>query len=642
MRQRLLVPLLGLLAACAATSAPVTPVATQAWSAPSPPKAGPRFLDTPETPPGFADPERTVRIVAAATKLDAHFAAYAERSHVPGLAVGLVVDGALVWAKGYGVRDLTARAPVDPDTVFRIASMTKAFTATAVLELRDAGRLSLDAPVEGVLPEMRGIVYPTRDAPRITLRDLLTHNAGLPPDEPLRAAEDSLVERSKPGPTEDATLKALAGLVLDAPPESKFSYSNFGFALAGATVSRVSGMPYAEFLARHVLSPLGMTSTSFDPSADRFALGYVVTGGKAEPKPRMYLGADPAAGLYSSVKDLAKWAAFQLHAWPPRDDEDDGPLKRSSVRESQRIAAWWLLSVPVRVIGNEPSVRAIGYGLGWVTEETCDWDAAVWHNGREKDGYNASLLMLPDRGVALVALQNLYEPHGELDASVREGMRLLDVAGVLPKREWAPSPGLLAARDTVVALREKWDAAIAARAFAEGAAGSLPELQIGLAEDQRHHGACRVTKTTAEGTRHIEWEMACDRGGQTFQVTVDSSTRIVDVHRDDSFPPEPRLAAAATPLANLVGGWDEKVAATLVDAAVDRAVMKSDFAVAGAVHGSCHVDHSDLRGDQTHGRFVLDCARGGPLELRATLDDKTGRLTKVTLSAVTAAGKRCL
>jgi CubicO group peptidase (beta-lactamase class C family) len=523
--------------------------------------------------------------------------------------------------------------------------MTKAFTATAVLELRDAGRLSLDAPVEGVLPEMRGIVYPTRDAPRITLRDLLTHNAGLPADEPLRAAEDTLAERSKPSrqtPTEDATLKALAGLVLEAPPEWKFSYSNFGFALAGAAVSRVSGMPYAEFLARHLLSPLGMTSTSFDPPVDRLALGHVVAGGKAEPTPRMYLGADPAAGLYSSVKDLAKWAAFQLQAWPPRDDKDDGPLKRSSVRESQRTAAWWLLSVPVRVIGKEPSVRAIGYGLGWVTEETCDWDAAVWHNGSEKDGYQSSLLMLPDRGVALIALQNLWEPQRELDASVREGMRLLDVAGVLPKRERAPSPGLLAARDTVVALREKWDATVAARAFAEGAAGLLPELQTGFAEEQRDHGACHVTKSTANGTRHIEWEMACDRGGQTFQVAIDSRARIVDVHRDGSFPPEPRLAAAARPLANLVAGWDEKVAASLVDAAVDRAAMKSAFAVAGAVHASCRVDHSDLRGDKTHGRFVLACARGGPLELRATLDDKTGRVTKVTLSAVTAAGKRCL
>ena len=304
-----MVILLGLLAACAATPAPVTPLATKTRRAPSPPPE-PRFQDTPDTPPGFADPERKVKIVAAATKLDAHFAAYAERSRVPGVAVGLVVDGDLVWAKGYGVRDLTARAPVDPDTLFRIASMTKAFTATAVLELRDAGRLSLDAPVEGVLPEMRGIIYPTRDAPRITLRDLLTHNAGLPPDEPLRAAEDAFTERSKPArqtPPEDATLKALAGLVLEAPPESKFSYSNFGFAVAGAAVSRVSGTPYAEFLGRHVLSPLGMTSTSFDPPADRLALGHVVAGGKAEPTPRMHLGADPAAGLHSSVKDLAKW-----------------------------------------------------------------------------------------------------------------------------------------------------------------------------------------------------------------------------------------------------------------------------------------------------------------------------------------------
>jgi hypothetical protein len=492
---------------------------------------------------------------------------------------------------------------------------------------------------------MRAIVYPTRDAPRITLRGLLTHHAGLPPDEPLRAAEDTVAERSKPTrptPTESETLKAVAGLVLEAPPELTFSYSNFGFALAGAAVSRVSGMPYPEFLIHHVLSPLGMTSTSFDPSRDRLALGHRVEGGKVEPTPRMYLGADPAAWLYSSVKDLAKWAAFQLQAWPPRDDQDDGPLKRSSVREAQRIAAWWQLSLPVRVIGKEPNVRAMGYGLGWVTEETCDWDAAVWHSGSEKDGYRSSLLMLPDRGVALVALQSLWEPRNELDTSVREAMRLLDEAWVLPKREWSPSPALLAARDKLATLRANWNDALAARAFAEGASGLLPELQTSFAGDARAYGACRVTKTTADGTRHVEWEKACDRGGQTFDVAVDREGRIVDVHQDDRFPPEPRLAAAATPLANLVGRWDENVVASLVDPAVDRAGMKSAFAEAGAAHTSCRVDHFDPRGDRTHGRFALACTRGGPLELRATLDGKTGKVTKVTLSAPTIAGKRCL
>jgi len=135
--------------------------------------------------------------------------------------------------------------------------------------------------------------------------------------------------------------------------------------------------------------------------------------------------------------------------------------------------------------------------------------------------------------------------------------------------------------------------------------------------------------------------MACDHGGQTFDVTVDSQKRIIDVRRDDTFPPESRLAAAAEPLARLVGQWDDRVVAPLVDPAIDRAEMKSAFAEAGAVHGNCSARHPDLRGDKTHGRFVLSCARGGPLELRATIDDTTGKLTRVTLAPASVAGRKC-
>ncbi len=625
--------LLGVLA-CVQPMAPVTLVAAKA-SAPLPtPTQAPHFLNPPEASPGFADPDRKAKIVAAAAGLDGHFVAYAERVQVPGLAVGLVVDGDLVWAKGYGISDLTTRVPVDLDTLFRIASMTKAFTATAVLELRDEGKLSIETPVEDVLPEMRGIVYPTRDAPRITLRDLLTHSAGLPHDEVLRSAGWQT-------PTEVETLKGLAGLELEAPPGFTFSYSNLGFALAGAVVSRVSGMPYAQFLTERVLSPLGMRSTSFDPPKDRLAFGHIVHAGKVEKPPPLRLGADPAGGLYSSVRDLAKWASFQLEAWPPRDDKDDGPLKRSSVRETQRIAAWRELRVPRRGVGKEQTARAIGYGFGWITEETCDWDGTVWHNGSEKDGYRSFLLMLPDRGVALFALQNLWEPRYELDTAVREAARLLDAAGALPKRQWTPSPELLAARDAVVTLREKWDDSLATRAFSEALAASLPELQTDIAGDPKDHGACHVTKTTADGIKHVEWELACDHGGQAFQLTIDSQEKIVDIHRDDTFPPEPRLTAAVQPLAGLIGRWDERVVAPLVEAAVDRTDMKSAFAEAGALHSACKVDHVDPRGDKTHGRFALACAHGGPLELRATLDEKTGKLTKVTLGAPMVAGSKC-
>jgi hypothetical protein len=185
-----------------------------------------RFAEPPLDVPAFLDPDRRAKIAAVVPKLDAHFAELMAKSKIPGLAVGLVVDGDLVWSKGYGVRSLDGKEPVDADTVFRLASITKSFTGMAVLQQRDAGKLTLDAPAEGVVPELAGVVYPTRDAPRITLRHLLTHRAALPHEAP--ATIDATHS-----PSLDEVAKSVAGLVLDAPPGVANAYSNLGFALAG-------------------------------------------------------------------------------------------------------------------------------------------------------------------------------------------------------------------------------------------------------------------------------------------------------------------------------------------------------------------------------------------------------------------------
>jgi D-alanyl-D-alanine-carboxypeptidase/D-alanyl-D-alanine-endopeptidase len=109
---------------------------------------------------------------------------YSYDAHVPGLVYGVVVDGQLVHLRGFGVQDLESRRPVDGDTLFRIASMTKAFTALTILKLRDDGRLRLDALAEEYVLELRGWKYPTADSPRIRVRDLLNHVAGMGEDDP--------------------------------------------------------------------------------------------------------------------------------------------------------------------------------------------------------------------------------------------------------------------------------------------------------------------------------------------------------------------------------------------------------------------------------------------------------------------------
>ena len=177
-------------------------------------------------------------------------------AHVPGLVYGVVADGRLVHVGAFGVQDLESRRPVTADSLFRIASMTKAFTALTVLKLRDDGRLRLDAPAEDYVPELRGWKYPTTDSPRIRVRDLLNHVAGLVTDDPWG-------DRQTPLPEADFTRLLSDGVPFTRAPQMAYEYSNLGFALLGRIVTNVSGHPYADTITTTLLRPLGMQSSGF-------------------------------------------------------------------------------------------------------------------------------------------------------------------------------------------------------------------------------------------------------------------------------------------------------------------------------------------------------------------------------------------
>jgi hypothetical protein len=230
--------------------------------------------------------------------------------------------------------------------------------------------------------------------------------------------------------------------------------------------------------------------------------------------------------------------------------------------------------------------------------------------------------------VGLVALSNLQD--GGFDGAVREGRRALDAAGAIAPREWRPTPAELAARDATMALRRVWD-----DAFAADLATFLPELRSNLASDLRDHGDCHVTKTAADGPLRVRIEAECERGGQALRLLLDGDGRIQEIHRDNTFPPDPRLLAAARSLAGMVARWDEESVGALLAPGVERAAMKAAFSDAAAVHRSCAVDHVDPRGDKTHGRLELACKQGRPLELVAVMNE-SGRLTSVTLVPVDA------
>lgn len=207
---------------------------------------------------------------ATLAQVDKIFADWRLSAHAPGLVYGVVADGRLVRVNGLGVQDVATRRSVSSDSLFRIASMSKAFTALAILKLRDEGKLSLDAPAETYVPEMKGWRYPTADSPRITVRNLLTHSAGLVEDNPWGDRQQALPEAG-------FTAMLKAGVPFSRSPGLAMEYSNFGYATLGRIVGNVSGMPYQDYIRRQIMSPLGMSSSGFDVVASpqaRRALGY--------------------------------------------------------------------------------------------------------------------------------------------------------------------------------------------------------------------------------------------------------------------------------------------------------------------------------------------------------------------------------
>ena len=229
---------------------------------------------------------------AALAEVDRIFADWQVASHVPGLVYGVVADGKLVAVHGFGVQDISTQTPVTADSLFRIASMSKAFTALAVLDLRDAGKLALDTPAETYVPELSSWTYPTSDSPRITVRNLLTHSAGFVEDNPWG-------DRQQPLPEADFTAMLRAGAPFARSPGLAMEYSNLGYAILGRIVTNVSGVRYEDFIAASLMRPLGMTATTYDITASNLAhrsIGYRWQDNRWLREPDMADGAFGADG----------------------------------------------------------------------------------------------------------------------------------------------------------------------------------------------------------------------------------------------------------------------------------------------------------------------------------------------------------
>ena len=375
---------------------------------------------------------------------DRIFADYVLDAHVPGLVYGIVVDGRLVHVGTYGVQDLDSKRPVTRDTLFRIASMTKAFTALTVLKLRDDGRVRLDAPAADYVPELRALKYPTDDSPPIRVRDLLNHVAGFVTDDPWGDRQTSL-------PEAEFTQMLRAGVPFTSAPQTCFEYSNLGYALLGRIITNVSKRPYADTITSTLLQPLGMTSSGFDVEqapAERRALGYRWENDAWRIEPTLGPGVFGAmGGLQTSAPDYAKWVAYLLSAWPARNGADAGPVQRATVRELAQGSNFPRFSNRPGRTGAPVCRRAAAYGMGMSAAMDCDLGFTLSHSGGYP-GYGSHVMLLPDRGIGIFAFAN--RTYAGPSAAVWDAAMALDQAGLLGKaRELPVSADLAQAYRTV-------------------------------------------------------------------------------------------------------------------------------------------------------------------------------------------------
>ena len=306
--------------------------------------------------------------------------------HVPGLALAVVRDGEVIFAKGFGLARLEPEVPVTPETIFAIGSSTKAFTATLVGMLVDEGKLAWDDPVTKVLPEFVLPIQSDDDAACVTFRDLLAHRTGFARADLLWAAGKADTEQ-------------ILRTIVKAEPwkgfREEFHYNNIMFLAAGHAAGVASGKPWSTLLRERLLEPLGMASTTSSSTAaqedPRLAHGYVWNADEETfelQTMRNLDGIAPAGAINSNVLDMARWVEFQLAR-----GELDG---RRLLSEAAHRETW------TRQIDMGPDD---GYGLGWFLH---DWKGQpVVEHGGNIDGYGAQVAMLPESDLGYVLLTNV-------------------------------------------------------------------------------------------------------------------------------------------------------------------------------------------------------------------------------------------
>jgi serine-type D-Ala-D-Ala carboxypeptidase/endopeptidase len=497
------------------------------------------------------------RTGAADTPLAIDFAAadeivrrFHERGGQPAISYGIVRDGALVHAAGFGQRALGGPEVSDtvPDerTVFRIASMSKSFTASAVMLLRDQGALRLDDQAAAYVPDLDGWAYGAGDAAPVTIRHLLTMTAGFPTDDPWGDRQQGL-------PLEEFQAMLARGIAFNWAPGTRFEYSNLGYALLGLVVAAASGLPYDQFVRTRLLAPLGMTRTGFAAGefpADGLATGYRRGPDGWEELPFDPYGAfAPMGGVFSCVADLATWTSGFAAAFPP-DGATSGaphPLAAASRRQMQLPQAVTGWRPPDRIPGGPPAAPAY-YGFGLFVDEDPALGRVVSHSGGYP-GFGSNMRWHLPTGLAVIALGNgTYAPMHSLAELVLRAL-LKPPAGQSVSLAPAPADAAaggpwaqtLAAADAVNELLLDWDDTSADALFSENVALDRPY------QERRGDLAllkARIGEFTVDASRPAESDTPAQR---RWWLAGERATVAASIQLNPQLPPRVQSLTIAMP-----------------------------------------------------------------------------------------------
>jgi CubicO group peptidase (beta-lactamase class C family) len=328
------------------------------------------------------------------------FAAKAiEDWNVPGAAIAIVRGGEIVYAKGFGLRDVENELAMTPDTLFAVGSTTKAFTTTVMATLVQAGKLEWNAPLRNYLPEYRLLDPLTTEL--ITPRDLVTHRSGLP--------RHDLVWYNDTASTREEVVARLAHLEQSETLRAKFQYNNLMYLTAGYLIEKLTGASWEEAVRTRLLDPLGMVRTNFSvfdsQKDDNFSQPYREDDDEEFEKipfrPIDLMG--PAGSINSSVNEMARWILFNLNKGKAGDEQLISPGLLADIHSAHMATG----AAPER-----PEILPVGYGLGWFID-SYRGHLRISHGGGI-DGFITSVVFFPNDDLGMVSFTNIGSPLQDL------------------------------------------------------------------------------------------------------------------------------------------------------------------------------------------------------------------------------------